>query len=265
MKSDFKSRLWALVFLLFMYGIAPGQQQLISMEGITDADFDKLGNLYLSTSQGSIIKYDSSFRKTMTYAPEDIIPVTSIDATYNFRIFGFYKNDQSYRLIDRNLKLLNESRITEWAGNGIAAAYGSDHSIWLFDDLDLSLKKINPALNQVSIDIRLPLVIEAGTYSVIQLEEYQNRIFINNSGEGIYVFDLFGNFLKHLQINTSHFFKFHREKLYFIDLDAVKSIDIYTQKIEFFQKINDLEKIITVLCNDHQILLIYQEIVLRVR
>jgi hypothetical protein len=253
-------------FLIFMTaGMAAGQEQVIALEGITDAEMDRFGNLFLSTEQGSIIKYDSSYRKVLTYSSGYVLPVTSLDAGNNFRIFGFYKSGQRCLLLDRNFRLLNELDVNEWAGNVSAAAYASDNSLWLFDEMDLSLSKIDPQLNQVTFTVKLPLIIRPDKFSVIQLEEYQNRLYLNNMENGVYVFDLFGNLLLQAEISTRHFFKFHGEKLFFIDQNYVKSFHIYLNTIETVQEIRKSVEMVAVLGNDNQIFLVYHDHVIRMR
>lgn len=258
--------IWLLLLPLLIHGIALCQEKVISMDGITDAGFDPQGNIYLSTSQGTIIKFDSTYQKLITYTSENIISISSIDVSNRFRIFGFYKNNQSYVLLDHNLKVLNENSIDpQMIGNGVAACLDSDHTIWFFDDLDFSLKKFNPTLNQMIINIKLPLLIDAERFSIIQLEEYQNRIYVNNPGEGVYVFDPFGNFLKELKISTWNVFNIFREKLYYIDDSTIKTIHIYSNETAILPEIHCQDNIITVLTNSHRMLLIYPDFVFRIK
>ncbi len=256
-----------LFFWIFVIqGLALCQEEVISMEGITDAEFDLQGNLYLSAMEGSIIKFDTSYHKLVAYTTEKMIPVTSLDVTNRFRIFGYYKNNQSYILLDQNFKILNENSMDpRLVGNGVAACYASDHTIWIFDDLDFSIKKLNPSLNQVIIDIQLPLLVEANQFVIIQLEEYQNRIYVNNLGNGVYVFDTFGNFLKELKISTRHIFKIFNEKLYYIDHSRIKSIHIYTNDTEILPEIQNPDNLLTVLINNLQMVLIYPDCVRRIK
>lgn len=262
-------RRWLIFMILLMLSVPEvtlSQDGIIRKEGITDAVYDQQGNLYLSTQEGSIVKYDSSFHELISYAAEKVTPITNIDVSNRFKIFGFYKNDQSYVLLDQSLRKLNESTFDpRIIGNGEAACFASNEMIWIFDELDFSLKKLNPSLNQIVINIRLPLVLGTDNYAIIQLEEHQNRLYINNSEDGIYVFDGFGNFLKKLNISTNHLFKIFREKLYYIDHSTVKAIHIYTHEIEIIPGIKDIDGLLTLLVNDHQLLLVYPDYVYRAR
>ena len=262
----FRSLIWICFLSPWIFDKTLSEELVISREGITDAEFDLQGNIYLSTQQGSIIKFDSSYHELVSFATDKVIPITSIDVSNRFRIFGFYRNNQSYIILDQNLRLLNENRMDpQIIGNGVAACYASDQTIWVFDDLDFSLKKFNPSLNQVVINIQLPLLLGTNSYSIAQVEEHQNRIYVNNPEDGIYVFDSFGNFLKKLEISTEHVFKIFREELYFVDQSMVKVIHIYTNEIEIFQGIKSPENLLTLLINDCQMLLIYPDSVFRLK
>jgi hypothetical protein len=266
MNSDGFRRISIGILFFLISGFSFGQQQvIISLRGITDAEFDRFGNLYLSTEQGTIVKYDSSCNKVHSWSSAKVLPVTSIDAGHNFRIFGFYKNGQFCLLLDRNFRLLNEMDIGRWAGNGTATAYGSDHSIWLFDESELSLKKVDPILNQILLSVRLPLITRTDNLSIIQIEEYQNRIYVNNMEEGLYVFDILGNLLLQPGITTRYFFKFYRDELFFIDKGMLKSLHIYSQEVENLYKIKETENIVTVLADESRILLVYHDRVVRIR
>ena len=255
-----------LLIFLWIHEEALSQEKVISLDGITDAEFDLQGNIYLSTRQGSIIKFDSSYHQLVSYATDKVIPLVSLNVSNRFRIFGFYNTNQSYIILDQHLRLLNENLIDpSLIGNAVAACFASDQTIWIFDELDFSLKKLNPSLNQVSIHIRLPLVLGAESYLVTQLEEHQNRNYINNSEDGIYVFDAFGNFLKKMDISTSHLFKIFREKLYYIDHSMVKTIHLYTNEIEIIPWIKDPDKLLTIIINENLILGIYPDSICRLK
>jgi len=243
-----------------LYGLTYGQANVISVDGITDAALDPHGNLYLSTVDGSILKFDTHYQKMMTFASNDVSPITSLDVSFNFRIFGFYKNHQSYILLDRNFMTLNEIRLDPGLiENAVTASYSSDNMIWIFDETDFSLKKLNPTLNQLVINTRLPLLFDIETYSILQLEEYQNRIYLNNAGDGIYVFDQFGNFLKKLRISTYHIFNIFNERIFFIDTALIKSMRLYTHEEQIIHKITDVNRILTVLARNQLLLLIYPD------
>lgn len=255
-----------LLLMLSTSGAAFSQATSIRQEGITDAADDLQGNLYISTKEGSIVKFDSTFHELISYAAEKTIPVTSIDVSNRFRIFGFYGDDQSYIILDQSFRKLNENSFdSRIIGRGVAACLASDEMIWIFDELDFSLKKLNPSLNQIVINVRMPLVTGADHYSIIQLETYQNRLYVNNSDDGVYVFDGFGNFLKKLKISTNHLFHIFREKLYYVDHSTVKGIQIYTHEIEIVPGFKDSKGLLTTLINDHQVLLVYPDSVCRVR
>jgi hypothetical protein len=258
---------WIIIILILtcFYGIAEGQEKVISAEGITDAEIDTQGNIYLSTEKGAILKYNPSYQFITAYASNEVVPVSSLDVSFHFRIFGFYQSQQSYILLDRNFKLLNEVRLEpELIGNAVVASYSSDNLVWLFDEMDFSLLKFNPTLNQLVIDIKLPLLIETERFFVIQLEEYQNRIYLNNAGDGIYVFDLLGNFLKKLEISTDHIFKIGSDCIFFIDGSLLKSFQVYTNEERIIRKIENKNYLLTVLATSRHLLLIYPDKVIKI-
>jgi hypothetical protein len=259
-------QIFMLLLMLSTSDVALSQATCIRQEGITDAADDLQGNLYISTKDGGIVKFDSTFHELISYTAEKTIPVTSIDVANRFRIFGFYRNDQSYIILDQLFRKLNENSFDpRIIGSGVAACLAADEMIWIFDELDFSLKKLNPSLNQIVINVKMPLVTGADHYSIIQLETYQNRLYVNNSADGVYVFDGFGNFLKKLKISTNHFFHIFREELFYIDHSTVKTIHIYTHEIEIVPGIKDIKGLLTTLINAHQALLVYPDSVCRVR
>jgi len=263
-----KTNLIALILVfclldLFITNVT-GQHKIIQIDGITDATIDIEGNIYVSTKRGTIIKFDSLFTELFTFASDDIIPLTSIDVSFHFRIFGFYQVNQSYFILDRHFKALFHGNFdTVTIGNGTAATYATDNSLWIFDDADLSLKKLNPTLNQIEVNIKLPLLIQAEEYLVNQLEAYQNRIFVNNYLHGIYVFDQFGNYLKKLPVSTNSKFTIYRESLIFIADAFLKSINIYSNEIVELGEIPDVKGLLKIILYDDNIYLIYPESILQ--
>ncbi len=254
-----------LLILFFFLQIFPvsniqGQPNTIKIEKITDATIDNEGNIYVSTKQGIIKKYDSLFNELFTFASDDIIPLTSIYVSFQFRIFGFYQFNQSYLILDRYFKPLYHTVLDpETIGNATAAAYASDNSLWIFDESDFSLKKINPVLNQLEIHIKMPLLIADDEYSIFQIIAYQNRIYIHNYMYGIYVFDQFGNYLKKLPVQTKSKFAFYRDGLIFIEDTFLKSINIYSNQSTRIGIIPDAKDVLKVICYNDNFYLIYTD------
>jgi hypothetical protein len=227
------------------------------VDDAVDATSDLRGHLYISNAQGVIEKFNAEGIRLLSYSGNMTTPIYSIDVSHTSKIFGFYRDNQSYIILDKFLNPLNEALLNaSIVGYATETAYASDNNLWVFDQSDLSIKKIN-ILNDILInEITLSLVIRDHEWEVRQIEEYQNRIYLNNAGGDIYVFDRFGNFIKKLNIQADGSFCFSGEDLIYIEGDGIFKIDLYRNQTEQIARLQDTNHILKVISTNNFIYLV---------
>jgi len=249
-----KPALISFILIIYnFYNYALGQELNLVHEwnvaDVVDATTDFSGNLYVSNGRGVISKYDKNGILQISYSGSINSSIHSIDVSHTSKIFGFFRDQQSYLILDRFLNPLNEANLNpSFVGYATETAYSADNNLWLFDQSDLSIKKINLLNNIVVTSSAIPLVVAEEEWDLLQIEEYQNRLFLYNSSKDIYVFDNLGNYIRKLGINPDCKICFTDGNIVFVQGTQIMLFNIYNNELTEIGTIihtNDVLKVIS--------------------
>lgn len=159
----------------------------------TYLDVDVLDNLYLITLGNQLKKLDPSgdsvaaFNDVKKYGNPSLIDVSN-----PLKILVYYQNFSTVVILDRLLTLRNTINFRKqniFSVKALATSY--DNNIWLFDEQDFKLKKINEEgkLLQESTDWRLFL---NSVPSPVKLIDQENYVYAYDENKGFYIFDYYG-------------------------------------------------------------------------
>ena len=193
---------------------------------------DRQGNLYVSSLNGAIDKYNSNGVLQSHYSPTKKSAPRIIEAWQGLRVFAFYKDFQEYSFFNRFLGeserySFENQQVVSYASLSTIAA---DNNIWVLDAQALSLKKIDTNNNEVISETNLSLVLKNKTNEFTYIREYQNLLFISDTKNGVLVFDNIGNYLETLPIFDLNFFSFKDSALISIQNGNILYFDIYTKQ-----------------------------------
>lgn len=210
----------------------------IKTSPVKKVSIDPYSNFYIADDRGNVFKFDSVGRQVLQFSPPKKANVTILEAWRTVNIFLFYRDLQEYTILDRFLTTstpnstfrgqndLDEKRI----GFARIANLSSDNNLWVFDDEDFSLKKLNTRTNQVVMHTPLNLILDPQFYELTYMREYQNLLFINDKNSGLLVFDNLGNYKTKIPHEGVVYFNFLGNNLYFISNDHLVTFDIYTAR-----------------------------------
>ena len=178
---------------------------------------DRLCNVYLINDNYEIVKYTPDGKETYRYSNTRLDRPTFIDATDPFNIMIFYPDYQTIILLDRTMThtaTLNFSDFDFFNVN--AVAFSSDNKLWVYDELNFRLKKIdrNGKTIQESDDLSLLLYSDFKPNFIV---ERAQKVFVNDPEVGILVFDAFGQYVKTLDFKGLTDFQISRNLLIFRD------------------------------------------------
>ncbi len=156
---------------------------------------DKLQNAYLVTQNDELIKYDKTGKKLYTYSNFDLGEITHLDATNPFNILLYYGNFQTIVVLDRTLDPMNTFDLFQTNIPTInAIAMADDQNVWIYDEANFRLKKINQKgeiifeSNDLSLELR-------STFSPTFLLESAGEVFLSEVNGTVYIFDVFARLL----------------------------------------------------------------------
>lgn len=186
---------------VFLFGLwlLSGATNLQSQENAPVADTikgafaafstDRLGNIYAVSQNQELIKFDADGRELFRYSNKTLGRLEQIDASNPFTVLLFYADQQTVILLDRTLSERTRLALsTTELGQIEHIALADDNLIWVFDEADGKLKKIDPEgnISTESDDLR-----QLTRFAVHpdQLLVQGNLLWLNQPDQGILVFD----------------------------------------------------------------------------
>lgn len=170
-------------------------------ESITNFTTDNLGNIFLVNNHQQVKKLNNHFDSVGVY--NDVRrygTLAYIDAGNPLKVLLYYNDFLTIIVLDRLMNVRNtidlrQSNILQCSA--ITPSY--DNNIWLFDELDNKIKKIDDAGK---------VLLESADFRVLfdapprprRLEDYDKYLYAYDSTKGLLVMDYYGTYKKLLPI-----------------------------------------------------------------
>ncbi|MBB6324834.1 hypothetical protein FHS59_000449 [Algoriphagus iocasae] len=206
----------------------------ITVSNLDLVSFDTKDQIFASTNSGDIYQFQASGKQLNLFSPTRQGRLQQLEAAWTVNIFSFSSDLQEYRILDRFLNLLSENGFFQANINlAKAATLGNNNIIWVWDESDLNLKILDYRRNTVIQSQPLNIILNPEKLEVTEIREFKNRLFMNVKGEGIFMFDNQGNFIKKINLVTDQRLCFYNENLLWLNGEMVMAISLQNQeKIE---------------------------------
>ena len=209
---------------------------------------DNLDNIYLVTNTSQLKKLNSNgdsvavFNDVKRYGNP-----SSIDVTNPLKVLLYYKNYSTVVVLDRLLTIRNNINFRKqniFSVNSVCLSY--DNNIWVFDEEDYKLKKIDEEGKLLLETTGWRLLFDT-VPSPSQLIDRDNFVYLYDSEKGFYIFDYYGSFKNrlaflnwtHVEVNGKTMYGFSDGKLYSYEL---KSLTLKEYKLPaFFGKFSSIK------------------------
>ena len=155
---------------------------------------DNLDNIYLISNISNQLKKINSngdsvgvFNNVRKYGK-----LFSIDATNPLKLLLYYKNFATIVVLDRFLNVRNTINLGKkniFKVKAIATSY--DNNIWLFDEGDSKLKKINDVGDVLMETVDFRILFDAAP-TPTQITDQDGYVYLYDSTKGFYTFDYYG-------------------------------------------------------------------------
>ena len=162
-------------------------------------NIDILDNIYVITSSNQLKEYNEK-GDSIAYIKDFVkygLP-SIIDVTNPQKIILFYKNYSSIAILDRFLQTSTVLSLRKKNWSYVTAVTNSyDNNIWVLDEQDFKIKKINTELELLaeSNDIRLLTGIAPSTS---QIFDNNNEVILYDLNSGFFIFDYYGAYKNRL-------------------------------------------------------------------
>ncbi len=191
---------------------------------------DVLGNIYVITDNNKLKKLNSNGDSLSTFNEvKKYGTVSYLDVSNPLKVLLFYKNFSTAVLLDRQLTFRNSINFKQqniFKTKTIATSY--DNNIWLFDEQDFKLKKINASgaiISQTS-DMR-QLFDEAPTPTTIL--DNDNSVYLYDTQKGFFIFDYYGSLKQQIVLKDWKNITVSNNTIFGISGDTLNSYEIKTQ------------------------------------
>jgi hypothetical protein len=204
---------------------------------------DNLDNIYLISKNNQLKKITATgdsvavFNDVKKYGNPDYLDVTN-----PLKSLLYYKNFSTVVVLDRLLTVRNTINLRKeqiFYVNALTLSY--DNNMWIFDEEDYRLKKIDEEgkLVQSTADWRM---LFDTVPAPVQLIDRDNFVYLYDPAKGFYIFDYYGGFKnrlvflnwKNVEVNGNIVYGFEDNKLYSYQL---KSLQLKEYKLpDFFGK-----------------------------
>lgn len=220
-----------LVVALSFTSPKPADYRLISTLDVTGQHIttDHLKNVYLITNQNRVERYDSTGVLNGVFSDKRFGAMSTVDATSPFNILLFFKDFSTLLTTDNRFNVKNLFKLSTLNINFVSAACLSyDNYIWIFDQQEGRLKKINDKYEVLykSTDLTQLLGTPVDPNFIIERDGF---IFLNDPHLGILVFDIYGTYYSSFPISGLESFQVIKNNLVYYQ-DGQVQIFNYTEK-----------------------------------
>jgi glutaredoxin-related protein len=223
------------LFSLLVSGYAEAQTdtsyQLIAVikGDIVDFTVDNLDNVYILNSTDQLKKYNAGGDSVAVFNNvKKFGRISTIDVSNPLKVLLYYKDFSTLVVLDRLLSTRNTLDLRKqniFQVNAVAQSY--DNNIWLYDENESKLKKLNDEgkVLQETADFR-SLFGEAPR--IENIYDQDGFVYLYDPAKSVYVFDYYGALRNKIQVNGWKDFKIAGKFIFGINHDTLHRYEINT-------------------------------------
>lgn len=211
----------------------------ITLKELDLVSLDTRDQLYISNLQGDIFLFDASGKQQNYFSPSRQAKLSQLEAAWSVTIFSFSEDLQEYRILDRFLNPIAELNFLEASVNlPKAATLGNNNIVWVWDESDISLKRLDYLRNLVLDAQPLNLITSVKSLQITALKEYKNRVFGLIPDEGVLVFDNQGNLLFDLKLPQIEKLSLYKDYLLWLENGKLMGYNLSKSSVESIQDLS---------------------------
>lgn len=201
------------------------------------SNIDSYGRIYSCDKKGIIKRLDSLGNAEVVFSPSSSIAPTLFNVQNPNQIFIFYQELQEWVILNRFMTEIERYKISDKIKSNQYGEIGfvrllapsPNNTLWFFDESDFSLKNYDVLNKQIVSQTPLGLILKDEEYPISYLQFYQGQIFLGVKGQGILIFDNFGNYKTVLEYPNWNSISFEKEFIFITDKDKTIKKGLYNK------------------------------------
>lgn len=187
---------------------------------------DELGNVYVVRRDNTLLRYTEAGDSSAFYRNNQNGNIEAIDAINPLRLILYYPDYTKVEILDRMLSLKNEINLSQMGlAHPPAVASSADGNLWVYDQFNARLRKIDDQLTEIgqSNDLRQQIqVVPQPSFMV----ERERKVYVCDTTEGILVFDQYGSYINTLSIFGVKYLQVYGTQLVYRREDSLFSYNL---------------------------------------
>ena len=201
--------------LLGWFGQLVGQPLLEIQQATKFINTDKLQQIYAVTPENEVLKYAPNGTVQYRFSNNTLGNLAFLDATDPLNLLLFYPDYQMLLTLDRTLNKTGELSLLRIGAVQVnAAGIANDGHIWLYDEADFRLRKVDRTGKTLTESQPLNLLLPKAP-KPSQLIARDNWVYLFDSTMGILVFSNFGQFDRLIPLSGTHEWQIVEDWLFF--------------------------------------------------
>ncbi len=221
--------LLSLVTSFIVIHTVPAQEKISTItltDTLVSVAIDRPGDFYIVTS-GEIQRFDKDGKLSLLYKAETVPAL--FDPRDGARLFAYYRHDQHYELLSPSFEPMATYQIDpSFAIQPWLACPSGEYKLWILDQADRSLKKVNTKTSEVEVEVVVDSSLIQKPVAVTTMRDYQGFVFLLIPAKGLLIFNGLGKHIKTLDIPGVDAFNFLGEELYYVRGDNIEFLNLFT-------------------------------------
>ncbi|TVR78043.1 MAG: hypothetical protein EA412_09535 [Chitinophagaceae bacterium] len=219
------------------------------------AKVDAIGNIYLITNEGTLIKYNREGKEIADFRERRFGKPGSLDVTNPMKIYLLYPEYSRVVVLDNMLNTKGVFDLNQRRLNTITnVAFSVDNNFWVYDKTERQVKKLSDNLEVLheSDDFRMLFNFD---FDPVFMIERNNLLHISDGRNGIALFDLFGSFSKFIPLESVSEFSVDKNWIYYIESNSLKAYNTRLM-IEESSELPNTEEYISAVFKNNQLVVL---------
>jgi len=190
-------------------------QRSVLESAAAQVKIDQLNNIY-GVLKGEIVKYDSEGKLLTRYSYKLIGEDVKLDVTNPMKVILYSEDQMTLIFLDSRLgELRQEINLFNQGYEQISlAATSHSNGFWLYDPINFKLIRFDQNFKKERESLNIAQLLRVEFYPTDMIE-VDNKVYLTDPKNGIYVFDVYGNYIKRIPLKDISSLRISDRRLFF--------------------------------------------------